>query len=177
MKEIWKDVKGYEGLYKVSNAGKVYSIRNEKLIKPKKNNRDYIQIRLYKDKKVEHWLLHRLVATNFIENPNNLPQINHKDEDKNNNCVENLEWCTNLYNRHHGTGIERMAKNHDYEKISKLRCKRVNQYTLEGEYIRSWDSATEIQNETGKLGSSISACCRHEYKTSYGYKWEYADKH
>lgn len=118
--EEWRDIIGYDGLYQVSNLGRIkrlsrtivsnnrsqFSVK-EKILKLGTHKRGYKTIMLHKNKKHKLWLVHRLVALNFIPNPNNLPQINHKDEDKTNNCVENLEWCTNEYNAHYGTRIYR----------------------------------------------------------------------
>ena len=100
--EIWKDVKGYEGLYQVSNLGGIKSLgnsqnRKEKLLRTSIRN-GYCTTYLYKNNKKKSFLCHRLVAEAFIPNPDNLPQVNHKDENKLNNCVENLEWCTAKYN-------------------------------------------------------------------------------
>lgn len=118
--EIWKDIKGYENLYQISNIGRVKSLNKivtckngkkfkvkGKILKLTNHKRGYKTIMLHKDGKVKLWLVHRLVGLTFIPNPNNYPQINHKDENKINNCVENLEWCTNSYNAHYGTRIYR----------------------------------------------------------------------
>ena len=103
MKEIFKDIKNYEGLYQVSNLGRVYSVRNNKILKPKLNKYGYLSVNLkYKGSRVTK-SIHRLVGEAFIPNPNDLPQVNHKDEDKTNNCVDNLEWCTAKYNHNYGT--------------------------------------------------------------------------
>ena len=112
MKEIWKDIKGYEGLYQVSNLGRVKSFNymntGKEKIKtltlqkkhPMKQG-GYLQTTLYKNKQTKTVVVHRLVAEAFIPNPDNLPQVNHKDHDKTNNCVDNLEWCTAKYNSNH----------------------------------------------------------------------------
>ena len=113
--EIWKDIVGYEGLYQVSNKGNVkriehedfkcrqgYRVFKERMLKPFKNFRGYMKVGLHKGNKKKDVFVHRLVAEAFIENPCNYPQVNHKDEDKTNNCVANLEWCTNLYNTNYG---------------------------------------------------------------------------
>lgn len=102
MVEIWKDIKGYEGLYQVSNLGRIKSLgnlqnRKEKLLKVNIYN-GYCIVYLYKNNKKKSYLCHRLVAEAFIPNPDNLPQVNHKDENKLNNRVDNLEWCTSKYN-------------------------------------------------------------------------------
>ena len=97
MQEIWKDVKGFEGKYKVSNLGNIYSIKKDIIISPTYNHKGYLRVSLY-NKKQYILTIHRLVAKAFIPNPKNLPQVNHKDGNKTNNCVENLEWCDNSYN-------------------------------------------------------------------------------
>ena len=104
--EEWKDIKGYEGLYKISNKGRVYNIKLKRFMGHESNK--YMCVELGKDGKYKNYKVHRLVAQAFIPNPDNLPFINHKDENKLNNCVENLEWCTREYNVNYGTAIQRM---------------------------------------------------------------------
>lgn len=116
MEEIWKPIKGFCG-YEISNLGRVKSFRvdniNGKIMKPYKTTKGYLQIDISLDgrkrKNRKHLAVHRLVAEAFLPNENNLPQVNHKDEDKENNCVENLEWCDNDYNAHYGNHIENVA--------------------------------------------------------------------
>ena len=108
MKEIWKDIEGYEGRYKVSNKGRVYDNKLDKFIGYE--SLGYMCVALCKDKKQKKCRVHRLVAQAFIPNPDNLPVINHKDENKTNNCVENLEWCTVKYNTNYGTSIQRQKE-------------------------------------------------------------------
>lgn len=116
MEEFWKDIKGYEGFYQVSNLGRVKSLakyqkgnggsifwRKETILKPANSGRGYLMVVLIKNKKRKSYILHRLVADAFIPNPYNLPQVNHKDENKTNNVVSNLEWCDNKYNSNYGT--------------------------------------------------------------------------
>ena len=103
--EIWKDCKGYEGLYQVSDNGIVWSVRSQKKLKPAMNTKGYLFVSLYaRNGKIKNEYIHRLVALAFLENPNNYPQVNHKDEDKHNNTVENLEWMTCKDNINYGTG-------------------------------------------------------------------------
>lgn len=109
MEEIWKDIKDYEGLYQVSNLGRVKSLSNikskrEKLLKLTLRTNGYYMVILYKNTKRAAKNVHRLVAETFIPNPDNLPQVNHKDEDKTNNCVGNLEWCDSKYNINYSMG-------------------------------------------------------------------------
>ena len=111
-KEIWKDIQGYEGMYQVSSHGRVRSFKWNrcKILKTRKDKKGYIVVTLTKHSKNYVPKVHRLVAIAFIPNPNNLPQVNHKDEDKSNNNIDNLEWCTNEYNRNYGTRNERAIK-------------------------------------------------------------------
>ena len=104
--EEWKNVIGYEGLYEVSNKGNVRNVRRNTLLRLTKTNYGYIQVSLYKNGIRTGLKVHRLVAEVFIPNPDNLPQINHKDEDKTNNNVTNLEWCTAKYNNNYGHRTE-----------------------------------------------------------------------
>ena len=171
MEEIWKPI-GYEG-YEVSNLGRVKSYKydkiNGKIMKPYKNTKGYLQIDLQLDgRKREnrvHLSVHRLVAIAFIPNPDNLPQVNHKDEDKTNNCVDNLEWCTNDYNAHYGTHIERVA-----EKI------RVPIYSVDKHgNIEHFPGVREADRiVSGKeygISAPISMCLNGKRKTAYGRQW------
>lgn len=116
--EVWRDIKGYEGIYQVSNLGRVkslkrYSVNNtntkDRILKPSLNRKGYLRISLSKNGIQSNKTIHRLVAQSFIPNPENKPQVNHIDEDKTNNKVYNLEWMTNKENRNHGTAIQRMC--------------------------------------------------------------------
>ena len=110
--EIWKDIKDYEGLYQVSNLGNIKSLefnnrttnhqKREKLLKSFCNKLGYQRVVLYKNKVKKQLLVHRIVAEAFIPNPNNLPQVNHKDGVRNNNAIDNLEWCNHKYNCNYG---------------------------------------------------------------------------
>ena len=113
MEEIWKDIKDYEGLYQVSNKGRVKSLarydlrgnfRQEKFLKPHKTDNGYLQVSLYNNRKRKRFMVHVLVANAFIENPNNLPEVNHIDENKTNNIVQNLEFCDRFYNAQYSLG-------------------------------------------------------------------------
>lgn len=110
MKEIFKDILGYEGLYQVSNLGNVKSMYTNKILSAATKKRGYQYVNLYKDKLSKMHQIHRLVATAFIPNPNNLPIVNHKDEDPTNNKAENLEWCTHTYNINYGTATKKIRQ-------------------------------------------------------------------
>ena len=169
MNEIYKDIKGYEGKYQVSNLGNVKSLHygnttKEKLLKPVLHKDGYLFVSLGHDNTKA---IHRLVAETFIPNLNNMPIVNHKDENKQNNSVDNLEWCSYKYNSNYGTNIERIAKNES---------KPINQYDLQGNFIKSWNSGTEIKRILGYSNGNICSCCRGKQKTAYGYKWQYANE-
>lgn len=101
MKEIWKDIQGYEGLYQVSNLGKVKSLYKNKILKPRIKENDYLIVSLYKDREDKKFYIHRLVANAFIPNPENKGYVNHKNFDKSDNTLENLEWVTRIENFRH----------------------------------------------------------------------------
>ena len=163
-KEYWKPVVGYEGLYMVSNWGRVKSIKfgKEKILKQSKDKKTgYLHVGLCKENILKHFLVHRLVAEAFIDNSDNLPQVNHKDENKTNNNVDNLEWCTNEYNINYGTRTERYSK-------------PVLQYTLDGVFVREWKSIAEA-GRNGYQQICISKCCRGLNKQHKGFIWKYKE--
>ena len=173
--EEWKKIKGYEGKYQVSNEGRIKSLgnnktRKEKVLKPAKNKDGYLFVKLYKNCEYKKYFIHRLVATAFISNPNNLPQVNHKDEDKTNNNVNNLEWCNAKYNVNYGTRNERVA-----HKLSKLninnpkRSKKV--LCIETNII--YESVNEAARQTKIDCGGISRACNGKLKTAGGYYWKY----
>lgn len=185
MEEVWKDIVGYEGKYQISNFGNVKSLAREYDTMNKFNRRKHTVVEehmmkiqhysngypfvgLSKDGKTRGHMIHRLVAMAFLLNPDNLPEVNHKDENKDNNCVDNLEWCTSKYNANYGTRNERC--------FPKEQCVAVNQYTKDGVFIKRWNSLGEVFRELGIDRSQISGVCRHkkEYVTAGGFKWEYA---
>lgn len=186
MTEVWKDVPGYEGAYQVSNTGKVRSLnwRNTGGVRNlylKPHNRGYLQVELAKKGVRRGYVVHRLVAAAFIENPLNLPNVNHKDENKKNNSAENLEWCSQSYNtkysadKHPERKLNGMAKNTGcrYKQVTSARP--VQQISRNGEVIKTWDCPRTIYHETGMSDWSIAECCRGNRKTAYGYVWRYAN--
>lgn len=178
MSEVWKDIDEYKGLYQVSNWGRIKSVERilkdgrswkEKILKTSKNNRGYLTVGLWKNGKCKSYLVHRLVAEAFLNNPDNLPIINHKDQNPSNNNVDNLEWCNQKYNVNYGTAIQRKAEKQINGKLSKT----VYQYTLDGELIAEYPSTNEVERQLGYKQPSISYCCNGQRKTAYGYKWTY----
>lgn len=167
--EIWKDIEGYENLYQISSEGRVKSLNYNKtgkegILKICKDKKGYIICSLSKNNNLKTFSVHRLVAKAFIPNPNNLPQINHIDENKSNNQLTNLEWCNNNYNRNYGTRNKRASAS----------CRKpILQFTKEGEFIRKWEGAIEVERELGFDSSSISSCCKGKQKSAYGFVWMY----
>lgn len=154
-----KDVVGYEGLYAVTSCGKVWSYYSKKFLKQRVTKNGYLYVILYKDNEIKNYNVHRLVAEAYIPNPDNLPQVNHKDENKTNNCLQNLEWCDAKYNINYGTKIDRQKK-------------PILQYTLDGEFLREWSSATDVGREVRR---NICHCLNGKTKTAYNYIWKYKD--
>lgn len=164
-----KDIKNYEGVYQVTENGDVWSVRRNRFLKLYKNQLGYLHICLYKNNKQKSFYVHRLVAEAFLPNPDNLPCVNHKDEDKTNNNVKNLEWCSFSYNNSYGTRIERVSEKNTNGK----RSKPVLQYTLDGQLIREWPSARQAERESGFNYGAVAACCRGELKKYKGFIWKY----
>lgn len=132
MDEVWKDIEGYEGLYQVSNLGRVRSLNYNhtgeiKLLKQDISHNGYKRAMLYKDGKMKRYLVHRLVAMTFISNPDDLPIVNHKDENKTNNNVNNLEWCTYKYNNNYGTKKEKLSKSMKGKSLSEEHKKKMSE--------------------------------------------------
>lgn len=191
MIEIWKDVVGYEGLYQVSNCGRVRSVERNvsvqrsgqkylvhyesKVLIPQERRHGYLSVCLYgrggNKRNFKQISVHRLVAEAFIPNPKNLSEVNHIDEDKQNNKLENLEWVSHQENcstptlrkRH----SERQSKHPNFHKT-------LNQYTKDGKYVATYYSAREAQRKTGVGYSNISSAIK-EHRTAGGYYWCFAN--
>lgn len=185
MEEIWKPIKGYEGIYQVSNLGRVRSLDRTHILKdgrtqfrkgcmmaPFETKDGYKSVRLRTTTTRQTCRIHRLVAQAFIANPNNYPYINHKDENKHNNSVDNLEWCTPKYNTNYGMTPQRISETHkNHPGLSKP----VEQFTMDGKFIKSYPSSKEAQRQTGIKAVNIAMCCRGKYSQSGGYLWRYKE--
>ena len=179
-KEIWKIINGYEN-YMISSFGRVKSldryvrgknnsiyIKKGKLLKLYTDKDGYQTVMLYHNNKKKLLKVHRLVAEAFLDNPNNLSQVNHKDECKTNNNVNNLEWCDAKYNNNYGTAIERRSKT----RTNGIFSKKVYQYTLDGEFVREWPSTKEC-GRNGYNQGHVAACCRGVQNKHKGFVWSY----
>ena len=159
MEEIWKDIPNYEGLYQVSSLGNVKSIRQNKILKPSlTGKKEYYGVSLCVNGKPKRYMIHKLVADTFLDNPENLPLINHKDENKLNNCLSNLEYCSHSYN-------VRYSRNN-------LK-KPIGQYDIKGNLIRTWRSSWQIRKTLHFSSTSIDRCLIGKQENAYGYIWRY----
>lgn len=207
--ELWKDIAGYEGYYQVSNLGRIKSLSRivknhlgcyktkEKMLKQNLNKNNYCRIYLSKNGIGKMFFVHRLVATTFIPNPNNLPQVNHKDENKTNNFVfinddgsvdlekSNLEWCDQKYNSNYGNCIKRrkisFTENHSFLKANATKLKNnskgaemsVIAISINDNTILTFKSINEAKRQTGISKGHIWECCSGRRKTAGGYYWKY----
>ena len=186
--EVWRPIGGWEGLYKVSNKGQVRSLDywymhtgrwyvkrlvfHKGRIMKQQENKGYLIVKLNKEGKCITRQVHRLVAETFIPNPNNLPVVNHKDENPKNNNVSNLEWCTQGYNVHYGGGLDRLVKSNEY------RMRTIEQLTKSGEHVAYHKGISQLIKRTGFCERSIYRCLKKKprFKSAYGYKWRYVEQ-
>ncbi len=202
MEEIWKDIKGYEGLYQVSSLGNVRKLKervdkgrchrnlNEKLLKPIETYNGYLRVELRKNNNKKRIRIHRLVAETFIPNPENKSEVNHIDGNKHNNKVSNLEWNTRLENQRHAwaTGLrkaQRVSENTKNAIRETIKKKKVNQYDLNGNFIKQYESVREAGRQNNMNHQRIINCCKNKKidnnsnkyicRTAGGYIWKYAE--
>ena len=168
-KEVWRDVKGYEGLYQVSDQGRVKSLgrkwrKSERFLKPVVRHDGYVVVGLYSGGKPKTFKVHRLVCEAFHENPDNKPQVNHINEIKTDNRACNLEWATARENSNFGTRTERSGK---------AQSKPVAQYAQDGELIKIWPSTREVERQAGFRHGYICQSANGKRKQAYGFIWKY----
>lgn len=177
--EVWKQIKGYEGLYEVSNMGRIRSVgrsvpvrggfayRNARIRKPNKKRNGYYGLLLSRNHKNNNFLVHRLVAEAFVPNPNGLPQINHKNEDKSDNRADNLEWCTEKYNSNYGTRMDRIRKNNPRLKGKSVLC--IDEF---GKTINSYESIQSVKKDAHNP-ALVYMCCVGTRHKHHGYIWKF----
>lgn len=168
-KEIFKDIIGYEGMYKIGSKGTCLTFRRNKagaILKPVKCTNGYLEYQLTYKGVRKVFLAHRLVALHFIPNPDNLPEVNHLDENIVNNDYKNLRWCTSKENANYGTRNERCKKNNP-------QLKPVIQFDKDLNYIKTWDCLSDAAREYNVGNENISRCCKGKRKTSAGFIWYY----
>ena len=158
-----KDIKGYEGIYGITSCGKVWSYRRKKFLELTPDTKGYLCVSLQVNGNRKTYKVHRLVAEAHIPNPENLPQVNHRDENKKNNCLQNLEWCDCKYNNNYGTRNDRLASSNK---------KPILQFTLEGEFVREWPSTVDVGRE---VSGHICNCLKGRKKSAYGFVWKYKE--
>lgn len=168
MKEIWKDIKDFEGIYKISNKGRIKSlkrkhVKNNKILKPLVDKDGYYMVTLKNNGQNSTKKIHRLVAENFIKKETNKFFVNHKDGNKQNNCVTNLEWCTRIENMQHAL------------KNNLIKTKPIYQYDLKGNLIKKWKNIIEIREKCKfvKNTTPIYKCCAEKQRTAYKFIWKY----
>lgn len=167
--------------YMIHEDGRVWSKKSNKFLKPSRTAKGYMSIELFNNTGSKRFLIHRLVANAFIPNPQNLPQINHKDENPQNNHVDNLEWCTARYNMNYGMGAKTRHSKIDYTKPcfrenairnGKKVARPVSMFSLDGQFIRTYESAAEASRQTGIHVTNISRAVKTKYNAG-GYAWKY----
>ena len=181
IEEVWRDVKGYEGYYQVSDQGRVKSLERtfinksgrkrtvkERILKPAFDGWGYLIVTLCAGGKRKNLMVHRLVCEAFNDNRDEKPEVNHINEIKTDNRACNLEWCTRRENLNHGTRNTRAGK-----AIAKANSKPLGQWTNEGELVKTWSSLTEIGKQTGFSRGNISQVANGNRKTAYGFIWKY----
>jgi len=162
------------GLYQISNYGRIKSFRKSSkcfngdgyILNCKPDNNGYCTCVLNNNKTRKTYKVHRLVAQTFIDNPNNFTDVNHKDENKSNNRIDNLEWLTHKENMHYGNAMRGLCQ--ENKKIA------VVQYTMENVFIKRWDCIKEAAVHLKVNVGNIVNCCKGRCKTAYGYIWKYS---
>lgn len=151
------NIQDYEGLYAITEDGQIWGYKRKRFLKPGSDKDGYLQVSLSKNGKTKTFKVHRLVAQAFIPNPNNLPQVNHKDENKQNNCVDNLEWCDAKYNNGQKSDNNRRRK--------AVLCVELN---------KIYNSLKEASQDLNIDSGNISKCCSNPNRTAGKYHWRYA---
>lgn len=154
--ETFKDIIGYNGVYKISNFGRVYNTKYDRFLKPGKLRNGYLLVVLCNNGVKKCHTVHRLVAEAFLPNPEKLPEVNHKDTNKENNYASNLEWCDSFYNKQYSSGKAVIQKK-------------------DGIVLKRFSCIKEAARDTGLNHSGISRCCNGIQNKYHGYEWEFVD--
>lgn len=180
--ELWKDIPSYEGLYQASTMGRIRSLYTNKILKHEISKNGYCKVTLCKNRVRKLCSVHRLVATTFLPNHNKKLQVNHKDGNKTNNCVDNLEWATSKENIIHSyknkLQIPKKGKEHPlYRKYGKENktSKKINQYDLQGNFIKTWDSIMDVERILNINNGNISSCCNGKKRMAGGFIWRHCE--
>ena len=163
--EIWKQVLEHPN-YEVNQYGDIRHKKRKQKLKPRSNNGGYQYVNIKVDGKNTNFAVHRIVANAFIPNPNGYTEVNHKDYNRLNNCVDNLEWTSSSQNKYHAY-LKEENKN--------SRGKQVEQYTKDGAYLKTYPSVSAAAKEMGCCIAAISNCCSGRTKSSQGYRWKFAE--
>ena len=161
----WREVKEYSN-YEVNQFGEIRHKMRKKVLKPRSNNGGYQYVNFKINGKNINFAVHRIVANAFIPNPNGYTEVNHKDYNKKNNCVDNLEWVSSSQNKQHA---------YQKKENKKSRGKQVEQYSKNGEYLKTYDSISEAAKELNCSIAAISNCCLGRTKTSQGFQWSFVE--
>ena len=178
--EIWKDVKGFKGIYKISNYGNVKRLKGiqckkERILKPINNKRDYMGVCLAKDGVISRKYIHRIVAEAFLENKHMKDEVNHIDGNRKNNKLTNLEWVTRSENHYHRyIVLKQRGVNYGKTGASNWNSKKVNKYSKQGVFIKSYAGVMEAARQTGINESNIRCSCYGKQKTAGGFVWKYS---
>ena len=170
--EVWKEVVGYEGLYLVSDTGRIQNAKTNRILRPCTHKIGYQSVMLYRNGNCKRMLVHRIVADAFVVNPHGYYVVNHIDENKANNTASNLEWCSAQKNMNHGTINDRLSAVRGHDARAK---RKVNQIDVNGVSVAVWESIAEASRATNTSKTSILNCCKGKQKTANGYAWKYCE--
>lgn len=172
---MYKEIDEAPGIY-IYDDGRIWSEKQQRFLSTSLDEKGYVKVSLWVNKKVRTIKIHRLVAKYFVPNPHNYKEVNHKDEDKTNNHASNLEWCTRKYNVNYGSRSKRVSQS----MLNNITSKRILQYDKNGNFIKEYPSAHEAARQLGKISvhgyQNILTCAWGKTKTAYGYIWRFADE-
>jgi len=185
LREDWIDIKGYEGIYRVSSLGNIMSLsrivirkdgikrmQDQKILSQQIDKKGYLYISLWKDNKEKRFAVARLVALNFLPAIKNKTEVNHKNGIRDDNTVSNLEWTDRVENVRHS--YKTLNRKSSTENAVLSRSKKVNQYSKDGNFIKLFNTVRDASRSVNTSSSAISGCCMGKYNSIKGFKWKYA---